>query len=271
MVTAQIDPSTLPRVTVDADVAGSSSDLAGPGGQEVAVNLAEDLETETQALLTVDKDLLSAVTFGDRLIEMRQRIDEAISTGETVVDNYRFDSLRISSVIRSAGQAGLSLGIDARGTLEEITYDASGDQAKSGCISVRAHLRVEPADRQPMAHRGDPAAALSPFSAALNASGTSVDIGEMEDPIEARWSPAALHGWIDRIVVSQGRLSLWLSVGVICLRVRDLLRLQLAVRFSVRDPDVVHAVDPLAQPVSATEERWSPRRSRRCWRDRCGR
>ena len=39
----------------------------------------------------------------------------------------------------------------------------------------------------------------------------------MEDPIEARWSPAALHGWIDRIVVSQGRLSSWLSVGVICL------------------------------------------------------
>ena len=91
VVTAQIDPSTLPRVTVDADVAGSSSDLAGPGGQEVAVNLAEDLETETQALLTVDKDLLSAVTSGDRLIEMRRRIDNAISTGETVVDTYRFD------------------------------------------------------------------------------------------------------------------------------------------------------------------------------------
>ena len=33
-------------------------------------------------------------------------------------------------MIRSAGQAGLSLGIDARGTLEEITYDASGNQAK---------------------------------------------------------------------------------------------------------------------------------------------
>jgi hypothetical protein len=130
-VTAKIDPSTLPRVTVDAGVAGSSSDLAGPGGQEVAVNLAEDLETETQALMTADKDLLSAVTFGDRLIEMRQRIDDAISKGETVVDDYRFDSLRISSVIRSVGQGGLSLAIDARGTLEKTTYDASGDKAKS--------------------------------------------------------------------------------------------------------------------------------------------
>ena len=67
-----------------------------------------------------------------------------------------------------------------------------------------------------MAHRGDPAAALSP-SRALNASGRPVDIGEMEDPIESRWSPAALHGWIDRVVVPQGRLSSWLSVGAICL------------------------------------------------------
>ena len=71
------------------------------------MNLAEDLETETQALLTVDKDLLSAVTSGDRLIEMRRRIDDAISTGETVVDTYRFDSLRLSSVIpiRGPGRA----------------------------------------------------------------------------------------------------------------------------------------------------------------------
>ena len=60
------------------------------------MNLAEDLETETQALLTVDKDLLSAVTSGDRLIEMRQRIDNAISTGETVADNYRFEIFFVS-------------------------------------------------------------------------------------------------------------------------------------------------------------------------------
>ena len=41
--------------------------------------------------------------------------------------NYAFDSLRIASVIRAAGQGGLSLGVEARGTLEEITYDADGD------------------------------------------------------------------------------------------------------------------------------------------------
>jgi hypothetical protein len=127
---AQIDPSTLPPVAVDADVAELSSELAGPGAQEVSVSLAENLETESQALLADDKDLLLAVDFGDRLSEMQQRIDESISTGDTVVVDYTFDSLRIASVIRSSGQGALGLGVETRGTLEEITYDAEGDQTK---------------------------------------------------------------------------------------------------------------------------------------------
>ena len=125
---AEIDRSTLPSVTVDAEVADLSSDLAGPGGQEVAVNLAENLATESQALLAADKDLLPAVDFGDRLSEMQQRVDDSISTGETVVSNHVFDSIRIASVIRSKGQGALRLGVETHGTLEEITYDADGHQ-----------------------------------------------------------------------------------------------------------------------------------------------
>ena len=130
LIPAEIDPSTLPPVTVDADVAKLSSDLAGAGGEEVAVSLAENLATESQALLAGDKDLLLAVDFGDRLSEMQQRIDESISTSVTVVVDYRFDSLLIASVIRSSGQGALRLGVETRGTLEEITYDAEGDQTK---------------------------------------------------------------------------------------------------------------------------------------------
>jgi hypothetical protein len=130
VVTAQVDPSTLPRVTADADVAELSSDLAGPGAQEVGVTLAENLETETQALLAADKELLSAVDYGDRLTEMQRRFDDAVSAGETDVANYVFDSLHIASVIRSASQGGLSLGVEARGSLEEITYNADGDQTE---------------------------------------------------------------------------------------------------------------------------------------------
>ncbi len=128
VMTAQIDPSTLPTVTVDADVTEMRSDLTGSGAQEVAVDLAENLETETQALRAADRSLLPAVDFADRLTEMQARIDQAVASGEVVVDAYRFDSIRISSVIRAEGQGGLSLGLDARGTVDEITYDAEGNE-----------------------------------------------------------------------------------------------------------------------------------------------
>jgi hypothetical protein len=130
VVTADVDPSTLPPVTVDADVAEVSSDLAGPGAQDVGVTLAENLETETQALLDADKELLSAVDAGARLSEMQQRFDDAISAGDTDVTNYVFDSLHIASVIRSEGQGGMSLAVEARGTMEDITYDADGNQTE---------------------------------------------------------------------------------------------------------------------------------------------
>ena len=67
------------------------------------MTLAENLETETQALLDADKELLSAVDFGDRLSEMQQRFDDAISSGETDVTDYVFDSIHIASVIRVRG------------------------------------------------------------------------------------------------------------------------------------------------------------------------
>lgn len=37
----------------------------------------------------------------------------------------------------------------------------------------------------------------------------------MEDPVDIRRFPAALHSWIDRVIVPQGRLASWLSVGAI--------------------------------------------------------
>ena len=92
------------------------------------MTLAENLATETQALLDADKELLSAVDYGDRLSEMQQRFDDAIASGTTDVANYAFDSLHIASVIRAPGQGALSLGVEARGTVEDITYDADGNQ-----------------------------------------------------------------------------------------------------------------------------------------------
>ena len=45
--------------------------------------------TETQALLEADKELLSAVDYGERLSEMQQRFDDASRRAKTSVDQLR--------------------------------------------------------------------------------------------------------------------------------------------------------------------------------------
>ena len=89
-------PAVTRTSTLDASsrhgrrrVAELSSDLAGSGAQQIGVTLAENLQTETQALLELDKELLSAVDYGDRLSEMQRRFDDAIAAGTTEVDISR--------------------------------------------------------------------------------------------------------------------------------------------------------------------------------------
>ena len=124
---AEIDPSTVPPITVDPDVAALSPRLADPEQtRQIGLNLAEDLETEAMALLTADRDLLWVVDGGDHLREMQRRIDEAAASARTVVAHYRFDSLHVASAIRPEGQGTLRLGVEARGTLEQVTYTDGG-------------------------------------------------------------------------------------------------------------------------------------------------
>jgi hypothetical protein len=124
----EIDPATLPPITVSAEVAAADEDLDGAGATEIAVSLAENLEIESRALLGVDKGTLRAADAGPRLAEMEDRIDEALASGETTVTRYTFDSLHLSRVVFPEGQSSLSLGLDARGTVERITFDAGGDR-----------------------------------------------------------------------------------------------------------------------------------------------
>jgi hypothetical protein len=120
-IAVEIDPTTLPAVTVDDEVAELSRDLAGPGAQELAVTLAENLEVEAQAIRGGEKSLLSSVDHGARLSQMQRRIDEVVATGERTVARYAFDSLHLV-LVPSEGQSGLSVGLQARGTVEEVTY-----------------------------------------------------------------------------------------------------------------------------------------------------
>jgi Na+-translocating ferredoxin:NAD+ oxidoreductase RnfD subunit len=122
----QVDPATLPAVTVEQDVADFDNQLAGPGMQEVVVTLAQNLELENQALLRRDQAILAAVDHGDRLIEMQERLREATATGTTVIIHYQIDSLDVSLLIPFGKQTGFSLGLAARGTTIQETYDAAG-------------------------------------------------------------------------------------------------------------------------------------------------
>ncbi len=125
-VAYQVDPSTLPKVTVQQEVADWDHEVAGPEMQGIVLTLAENLELESQALFHKDAAILTAVDHGDRLAEMQDRLAKAIASGTVVIDRYRFDTLNVKLLVPFGMQTGLSLGFVAQGTVTEETYGADG-------------------------------------------------------------------------------------------------------------------------------------------------
>ena len=123
----QVNPDTFPTISISQGVADFDHTIVGPRAQELVLTLAENLEYENQALLRADGTILQAVDHGDRLLEMQGRLRNALASGTTVVDRYRFDAVRVSLLLPFGRQDGLSLGLDSRGTMIEDTYDAAGN------------------------------------------------------------------------------------------------------------------------------------------------
>jgi Na+-translocating ferredoxin:NAD+ oxidoreductase RnfD subunit len=121
-----IDPSTLPAITVGQDVLDFDHQLAGPEMQAVVVTLAQNLELENQALLRRDGTILPTVDHGDRLLEMEGRL-QAATTGSAVITHYQFDAIDVSLLVPFGKQDGLSLGLAARGTMIQESYDAAAN------------------------------------------------------------------------------------------------------------------------------------------------
>ena len=119
-----VDPATLPPITVEQDVYDVNHELATTGIADVAVVLAQNLELENLALLRHDDALLTAVDHGDRLAEMRARLERG-ANGTIVVDHYAFDSMDVSLLTPFGVQTGLSLGFHSRGTVTHETFDAN--------------------------------------------------------------------------------------------------------------------------------------------------
>ena len=122
-----IDPATLPSISVDQDVLDWNHEITGEGAQEIVLELAQNLELERQALRRGDAGLLEAADHGDRLDEMRGRIQDAAMSGTREVEQYQIDDVDITLVVPFGRQAGLSLGLESRGTVTTEIYDADGE------------------------------------------------------------------------------------------------------------------------------------------------
>jgi hypothetical protein len=122
----QVDPATFPEITISSDVTDWDHEIEGQGARDIVLTLAENLELENQALLRGDESILPVVDHGDRLTEMRARLQDGADTGRIVIARYRFDALDMSLIEPFGVQTGLSLGLAGNGTMTEETYDASG-------------------------------------------------------------------------------------------------------------------------------------------------
>ena len=74
-----VDPATFPTISVEQGVVDWNHEIVGPGAQAIVLTLVENLELENQALLRADPTILTAVDHGDRLDDMRARLDDAVS------------------------------------------------------------------------------------------------------------------------------------------------------------------------------------------------
>jgi len=125
---ADIDPASLPTVTIDPEVAGISARLATPqGAQDLAASLAFNLEVEKEAAVRGDATLLAAVDHGARLKNMQALIDRS-ADGIRVASSYQFDSLHLIVVFPGGIQTGANAGLVASGTVTDVNYTPSGQE-----------------------------------------------------------------------------------------------------------------------------------------------
>ena len=127
LLDVHVEPSTLPPVTVDPEVV-HRGDLTQAEVQAIALTLAENLEVEARALRRGEKSLLSSVDNGQRLTTLERRVDDVNETGRADVPHYTFDELHVV-LVQPEGQAGLSLGFQAGGSVEAVTYGVDGKEA----------------------------------------------------------------------------------------------------------------------------------------------
>ena len=107
----------------------------------------------TRRCSSSDASILTAINHGDRLDEMRARLEAAEATGVTEIERYQIDDVTVTLLVPFGKQEGLSLGLESRGTVTEETYDAAGELESTHDVAVRPDVRRPPGDRSPLAQR----------------------------------------------------------------------------------------------------------------------
>jgi hypothetical protein len=121
--------------------------------QQVVVTLGQNLAIECEALLDRDAALLTAVDHGDRLDQMRAKLQTATADGTTVIERYRFDTLDVvaAAPVRAPGRA--------EPRLQGHRHDDRGDLRRLRCPdrdarhAARPDVRHAPGDRRSLAQR----------------------------------------------------------------------------------------------------------------------
>ncbi|MFZ9627804.1 MAG: hypothetical protein ACO3C1_00470 [Ilumatobacteraceae bacterium] len=125
-MTANVDPSTFPDITVDQEVIDWNHEIDVDGAREIVLTMAQNLQLETTALLNGDDEMFTAVAHGDRLDWLRTQLAGAQRTGTTVVNRYDIDTVRVTLLVPFGRQDGLSLGMVSRGTVTTERYSSDG-------------------------------------------------------------------------------------------------------------------------------------------------
>jgi hypothetical protein len=135
-----VDPASLPAVTVSIEAEALDSQV---DPQAVALELAEGLAIEAEAIRRGDTSLLRSADDGERLVEMERVVEVAATSGEHIVPAYVFDGLHMDVVFLEGSQGGASLGLVATGTVEHVTYDAAGvEQARESEPFTRTYALI---------------------------------------------------------------------------------------------------------------------------------
>jgi hypothetical protein len=122
-----VDVADFPDLEVDDSVSQLALVVDDAFLSELTVNFAEDLGLEAEAIRTGDGSLLAYADAGVRLTEMRASLDEALATGVRWVNEYHFDSLKLSAH-EAEGQVSAGLLFSGVGIVQQIIYDPDGEE-----------------------------------------------------------------------------------------------------------------------------------------------